>query len=130
MEISEISIKKIGLTSLEPSEEDYRECGKSIFEAFSKIGFAYIRHHGIEDSTVEKVFEKSREFFALPVESKKLVRNLKGSDEGYVARGQEIFDASEDAEKVRSLLLMLLSLVQYFLSLILLVLVYPPSLLL
>ena len=117
MEISEISIQKIGLASAEPSVEDYRECGQSIFEAFSKIGFAYIRHHGIEDSTVEKVFERSRQFFSLPVETKNLVRNVKGSDQGYVARGQEIFDASEDAEKVRQLLLLSLPLVLLVMSL-------------
>jgi isopenicillin N synthase-like dioxygenase len=100
MEINEISIAKIGLESPNPTLEDFESCGKSFFESFSKIGFAYIRDHGIESSLISEAFESSREFFSLPIEAKNRVRKIKGDDQGYVGRGQEIFDASQDSEKV------------------------------
>ena len=100
MEITEISIDKIGLKSPNPTDEDLKRIGQCFFDSFSKIGFAYIRDHGIDESLISEAFESSREFFSLPIETKDRVRKVKGADQGYVARGQEIFDASQDAEKV------------------------------
>jgi isopenicillin N synthase-like dioxygenase len=44
-----------------------------------------------------------REFFLLPCETKSLLKKKTGPEHGYVSRGQEIFDASQDSEKVPSL---------------------------
>ena len=100
MEIVNVSVSKIGLASENPSESDFEECGRTLFDAFSKIGFVYLCDHGIEANVVSEAFKASKEFFCLPQELKDLVRKVEGSDQGYVGRGQEIFDASEDAEKV------------------------------
>ena len=54
MEISQISIAKIGLKSADPSFDDYKGVGAKLREAFSKLGFVYIKDHGIEDATIQK----------------------------------------------------------------------------
>ena len=100
MEISEISISKIGLDTLEPTLEDYQQCGQSLVENLSKIGFAYIRDHGIKSELIGSAFEASRDFFLQSFEEKNLVRKFSGYEQGFVARGQEVFDASQDYEKV------------------------------
>jgi len=100
MEIVKVSVSKIGLDSENPTAADFDECGRSLFEAFSKIGFVYLCDHGIDGSVISQAFETSKEFFCLPPEVKNLTRKSGGSDQGFVGRGQEIFDASQDAEKV------------------------------
>ena len=54
MEISQLSVAKIGLKSTEPSVDDYREVGAKLKEAFSKLGFVYILDHGIDADLVER----------------------------------------------------------------------------
>jgi isopenicillin N synthase-like dioxygenase len=54
MEISEISVANIGLKAADPSYEDYWEVGDKLKEAFSKLGFVYIRDHGIDDVIIQK----------------------------------------------------------------------------
>ncbi len=54
MEISQLSVAKIGLKSTEPSVDDYREVGAKLKEAFSKLGFVYILDHGIDEDLVER----------------------------------------------------------------------------
>ena len=54
MEISQISIAKIGLKSADPSCDDYKEVGAKLREVFSKLGFVYIKDHGIDATTIQK----------------------------------------------------------------------------
>lgn len=100
MEIAQISVSNIGLKTKTPSKSDLSKCGQDLFDAFSKLGFVYIRDHGIDDDVISGAFETSKEFFLLPSEEKFRTKKATGPDQGYVQRGQEIFDASKDAEKV------------------------------
>ena len=100
MEIAQISISNIGLKTENPSKEDLAKCGQELFGAFSKLGFVYISDHGINGDIISGAFETSKDFFLLPPEEKNRIRKPAGPDQGYVERGQEIFDASKDAERV------------------------------
>ena len=100
MEIAQISISDIGLRTDIPSKAGLTKCGRELFDAFSKLGFVYLCDHGIDGDIVSGAFETSKDFFLLSAEEKNRIRKLAGPDQGYVERGQEIFDASQDAEKV------------------------------
>ncbi len=45
-----------------------------IRQACISVGFFYIINHGIEETTIEALFEQARRFFALPIESKLKLR--------------------------------------------------------
>ncbi len=45
-----------------------------IRQACISVGFFYITNHGIEEATIEALFEQARRFFALPIESKLKLR--------------------------------------------------------
>ena len=71
MEISELSLSKIGLqVSNDPSTEALISCGKGLREAFSKVGFVYIRDHGINPEVIKNAMETSKQYFMMPVEAK------------------------------------------------------------
>ena len=72
MEISELSLSQIGLhLTIEPSVEALISCGKGLREAFSKVGFVYIRDHGISPELIKNAMEVSKQFFMMPAEAKK-----------------------------------------------------------
>ena len=72
MEISELSLSQIGLqVSNEPSREALFFCGKGLREAFSKVGFVYIRDHGISQEVIKNAMEASKQYFMMPAEAKK-----------------------------------------------------------
>jgi len=54
MEISKVSIAKIGLKSADPTFADYKEVGEKLREAFSSLGFVYLYDHGIDEEVVNR----------------------------------------------------------------------------
>ncbi len=54
--------------------QKYKQHQTVIFQAFREYGFAYLSGHGIPDKVVSECMAASREFFALPQETKKLYR--------------------------------------------------------
>ena len=54
MEIAEVSISKIGLGSSDPTFEDYHEVGLKLRSAFSKLGFVYLKDHGVGENVIER----------------------------------------------------------------------------
>lgn len=55
---------------LDGSEAGLRQVAQEIDYAYSQVGFAYLKHHGIEQSLIDGIFEASRRFHALPREEK------------------------------------------------------------
>ena len=54
MEINELSLSQIGLdVKIEPTTEALLSCGKRLREAFSQVGFVYIRDHGISPQLIK-----------------------------------------------------------------------------
>lgn len=47
-----------------------RDVGEQVKEAFRKVGFCYLKNHGINQELVDQYMEVSRDFFQQPVEEK------------------------------------------------------------
>ena len=41
-----------------------------VYDAYSKVGFAYITNHGVDSDLIDDIFEASHQFHALSVEDK------------------------------------------------------------
>jgi len=100
MEITTIDISEVGLKFENPSLEDYQKLAPLFRESFSKIGFAYISNHGIDQTLIDSAFKASKDFFTLPQDLKEKTKRMAKVDRGYVKPGQEIFDAKEDWKQV------------------------------
>lgn len=60
-----------GLFSTSP---DYGRVGASLLDAATSVGFFYVAGHCINERTIERAFEVSRRFFAMPPEQRESVR--------------------------------------------------------
>jgi isopenicillin N synthase-like dioxygenase len=47
-----------------------RALAEKIYEACVRVGFFYIKNHGVDDSVMRNVFSAARDFFQLPLEQK------------------------------------------------------------
>lgn len=56
------------------SRAAYREVAEAFLSAAQSIGFFYVKNHGISPELIERAFEASRQFFALPQSDKERVR--------------------------------------------------------
>lgn len=50
--------------------ETRKRLADKIYDACVRVGFFYVRNHGVEDSVMENIFQAARDFFALPLEDK------------------------------------------------------------
>ncbi|XP_028407443.1 2-oxoglutarate-dependent dioxygenase htyE-like [Dendronephthya gigantea] len=79
------------------SNTQINDLAKEIYDAFSTIGFVYIKNHGIPTEKVTKLFEVAERFFKLPTKTKQpfatefSVTNY----HGWMAAGREIVDPDE-----------------------------------
>ncbi|KAF7725436.1 hypothetical protein EC973_009610 [Apophysomyces ossiformis] len=77
-------------------ESDPKKCGQIVFEAAKNVGFFYLRNFGIEKDRVQKLFDLSQSFFALPMEEKLKYVNAK-DNLGYLPLNQEKVDVDSNA---------------------------------
>ncbi len=85
--MTESFIRPISIARAEPDPDRFaQELGKS----FAETGFAVISDHGITQGTIDRVFNATRDFFALPEETKRhyFVKGGKGQ-RGYTPFGIE-----------------------------------------
>ena len=72
---------------------------QAIFRACHEIGFLYLCNHGIPQALIDRVFEQSRAFFALPLaEKQKLAWASELSNRGYVAMERERLDETQPGD--------------------------------
>lgn len=55
-----------------------KEVGVQVKEAFSTVGFCYLKNHGIDQELVDHYMEVSRDFFQQPVEEK--IKHVRGTE--------------------------------------------------
>ncbi|KIY52436.1 Clavaminate synthase-like protein [Fistulina hepatica ATCC 64428] len=79
------SIPVIDLTDVRSSDEAVlRRIAQNIKNACMESGFFYVKNHGIQDATLRGVVKAMEEFFALPLELKLAIENVKNpSFKGY-----------------------------------------------
>ncbi|KAF2792882.1 Clavaminate synthase-like protein [Melanomma pulvis-pyrius CBS 109.77] len=71
-------------------DADKRAVAKELYEAFSTVGWVYLKDHGIPQTRVEEIFELAKRFFSLPIEKKLEWRLLNPEiNQGYTADGTE-----------------------------------------
>ena len=64
--------------------EKRRKLAKEIYEACVRVGFFYIKNHGVDKSIMENVFSAAKDFFAQPLEDKLAIDlNLSPHFRGY-----------------------------------------------
>ena len=97
MAISVVDVGKISIKIENPSSEDYASLAIEIKECFGKIGFMYIKNHGLSAETINKAMKSSLKFFGLDTKVKE--RTRKGAEyQVWVEQGREIFDQDEDGK--------------------------------
>ncbi|CCM04877.1 uncharacterized protein FIBRA_07070 [Fibroporia radiculosa] len=85
-----------------PSEK--RRTADEIVNGFKEVGFIYLEKHGIPDSTIKHVFQKSAEFFRLPIEVKsQLAWEDPRANRGFIQIGRERVTQSSDADEIAKL---------------------------
>ncbi|KAG9289537.1 hypothetical protein G9A89_002310 [Geosiphon pyriformis] len=65
-------------------------CAKLIKDASTSVGFFYLKNHGIPQSSIDKLFQMSKQFFDLPIEEKNLFTIQ--DNKGYGRMNQEALD--------------------------------------
>ncbi|KAF2728858.1 Clavaminate synthase-like protein [Polyplosphaeria fusca] len=72
------------------NDEDKNAVAKELYEAFSTVGWVYLKDHGIPQSRVDEIFALAKTFFSLPI-SEKLRWKLTNPEvnQGYTADGAE-----------------------------------------
>ncbi|PSN59494.1 Clavaminate synthase-like protein [Corynespora cassiicola Philippines] len=92
--MAEVEAAKIAVVSfdrfLHGNDDEKRAVARELYDAFSTVGWVYIKDHGIPQSRVDEIFGLAKTFFDLPLE-KKLDWRLKDAEvnQGYTADGDE-----------------------------------------
>lgn len=68
--MSSVTIPIIDVSGLDGSEEQRREVGLAIIDAYRAWGFGYVTGHPIDSALIAEVFAQSRQFHALPLATK------------------------------------------------------------
>jgi isopenicillin N synthase-like dioxygenase len=50
--------------------EGRKRLADQIYDACVRVGFFYIKNHGVDDSILQNVFSAAKDFFGLPLEDK------------------------------------------------------------
>ena len=70
-----------------------------IYRACREVGFLYLTHHGIPQAAIEGVFERSQQFFALPLADKQaLAWSSEVSNRGYIGLERERLDETQPGD--------------------------------
>jgi hypothetical protein len=87
---------------LQGGADDKRRVAQDIDDAFCKVGFVYLKNHGVGKEVVDECFAWSKKFFDLPLETKMLAPHPPGGGHhrGYSAPGVEkvsqgVYDVNE-----------------------------------
>ena len=66
------------LLQIDANDVDQLQTAKQIHQACRDWGFFYVKNHGVPMALQDELFELSREFFALPSETKMEIAMSKG----------------------------------------------------
>jgi isopenicillin N synthase-like dioxygenase len=53
-----------------PLLSDRKLLAETVYEVCVRVGFFYVRNHGVPESVINDVFSAAKDFFALPIEDK------------------------------------------------------------
>ncbi|XP_009119935.1 anthocyanin synthase [Brassica rapa] len=81
--VPEMDIPAIDLSLLLSSSDDGREELRKLHSALSTWGVVQVMNHGITEALLEKIYEVTKQFFALSTEEKQKYARETGSFQGY-----------------------------------------------
>jgi isopenicillin N synthase-like dioxygenase len=79
-------------------DADFDRFATELGASFARYGFAVVTDHGLEQDRIDAAIQSAKDFFALPVETKRQYLAGKGGQRGYVAFGQETAKGHEHAD--------------------------------
>ncbi|XP_039252293.2 uncharacterized protein LOC120329641 [Styela clava] len=97
MELGVVDFCKCNINCSQPIPGDLKKVGDEIYEAFTSIGFVYLKNTGISDDEAAKVQKISKDFFDLD-DNIKLKYAINENLFGYVAPGVENNDPTKPGE--------------------------------
>lgn len=78
---------------------DRQRVADQIFQACHRVGFLYLKNHGIPQLQIDQAFARSRQFFDLPLTEKQAVAwSSELSNRGYVGLERERLDESQPGD--------------------------------
>ncbi|XP_072022330.1 uncharacterized protein [Amphiura filiformis] len=84
----------------EPDPDLFQKLIDDIYEAFTTIGFVYLKNYdGVLDEKVDKVYEVTQKFFLFDYETKMKCEQPKGSYGGFIRVGTQSASQTEDVMK-------------------------------
>nr|XP_027232412.1 UPF0676 protein C1494.01-like [Penaeus vannamei] len=101
--VSEIPVVDLGQlgSSDEPSTAEWDRVGREVCQAFSGIGFVYLKNHGLPNEMVKEVNESSGKFFQLEDNTKRKYERGVVDIQGYTAIGRERLSEDRRAQEFR-----------------------------
>jgi isopenicillin N synthase-like dioxygenase len=80
-------------------EVSKRQIAQEIYQACHQVGFLYLTKHGIDPGAIDRAFEQSRAFFALPAATKQQIAwSNELSNRGYVGMERERLDETKPGD--------------------------------
>lgn len=78
---------------------DRQRVAEQIFQACHRVGFLYLKNHGIPQAQIGQAFARSRQFFDLPLAEKQAVAwSSEFSNRGYVGLERERLDEAQPGD--------------------------------
>ncbi|XP_047502418.1 UPF0676 protein C1494.01-like [Penaeus chinensis] len=95
------SSPKTSRSSGEPSIAEWDRVGREVCQAFSGIGFVYLKNHGLPNEMVKEVNDSSGKFFQLENTKKRKYERGVVDIQGYTAVGRERLSEDRTAQEFR-----------------------------
>src|SRR5256885_850960 len=75
---TEIPVIDIG-PSFSSLLSERKQVAARVYDACVRVGFFYVKNHGVPDDVLDDVFSAAKEFFALPIEDKMAIEVSKSA---------------------------------------------------
>lgn len=74
LDVKQVAFEQIPVIDLAdmflPAPQKRHDVGRAVRKACTEVGFFYVRNHGVSQQTLSDCYERSRQFFALPLAEK------------------------------------------------------------
>ena len=83
--------------NFDETKPEMHKLAQEIYDAFTSVGFTYIKNHGIPESEISKLFHVAEKFFKQPNKEKQRFerQTVTSTFHGWLAAGRELVDPSK-----------------------------------
>ncbi|MEL6224742.1 MAG: 2-oxoglutarate and iron-dependent oxygenase domain-containing protein [Cyanobacteria bacterium J06627_8] len=84
---------------LDNDPDGKQRVAQAIYRACHEVGFMYLKNHGVPYEAIAQAFERSQQFFALPLEEKQAIAwSSEASNRGYIGVERERLDERQPGD--------------------------------